>query len=620
MIPAVGIALTVGAVASQFGSQSPSSSPPPTRTSKPASLVLETMGGPKHWDLVGDVVVVGGGCAGLMAAVSALWSQPELNVLLLEKSPVAVGGTTAKSGGVFWLPNNVEMQSGKDNRESTIRLMARKGFPHTFNVNSPTLGLEDDDYSKLCQYYDVSRPLSARLKDISYRLNRVKDSNSQFLYDYQYSPGTQHENASPQERHLGVGLPTWQLLLLRTLKRLVWLTPILPQSLQELNVLETMGINLEHGLGVHLVDVLLGEFTKLGGKVRLGAAVDALVLDHGAAVGVRLRSSPGGSGEFIGAKRGVVFASGGFAQNLDRVEANVPFVQKTGAAAGSEGDFVDICEKLDADMVDMEKIWGCEVVYETDPVGEWETPTCLFQMRGDSFFVVGPTGERVYNEKLKYDLRAKKHWEVRGSGDCESTEEGVFFLIGDHECVSRYASEMLANTWPRLGDPRYITGTSMPDLASKIQIKFPQFVHSTRFASNLPITLARFNQFAESGVDLDFGRGSPEFPSQAQWTVGRSNKNVTMFPLATAAGTKYYALPLVASMIDTKGGPKVDSAYRVVKMDGQPVDRLFAAGNCAQNVTGDAYLSGGATLGAALVSGYVAGMQAVLRGPGGAKL
>lgn len=615
MIPAVGIALTVGAVASQLGSPTPSSSPPlpPPRSSKPASLVLETMGGPRHWDWVGDVVVVGGGCAGLMAAVSALWSNPELSVLLLEKSPVAVGGTTAKSGGVFWLPNNVEMHSGKDDRESTIRLMARKGFPLAFNVNSPTLGLEDDDYSKLCQYYDVSRPLSARLKAISYRLNRAKDSQGRFLYDYQYSAGTQHENASPQERHLGVGLPTWQLVLLRTLKRLVWLTPLLPQRMQELNVLETMGINLEHGLGVHLVAVLLAEFTKLGGKVRLGAAVDALVLDNGAAVGVRLAGS---KGEFLGAQRGVVFASGGFAHNLDRVEANVPFVQKTGAAAGSQGDFVDMCEKLDAELVDMDKIWGCEVVYETDPK-EWETPTCLFQMRGDSFFVVGPTGRRVYNEKLKYDLRAKKHWEVRGSGECESTDEGVFFLIGDHECVSRYASEMLANTWPSLGDARYVTGSSMPDLASKIQAKFPQFVHPTQFASNLPATLARFNQFAEEGVDLDFGRGSPEFPSQAQWTVGRSSKNVTMFPLA---GTRFYALPLVASMIDTKGGPRVDAAYRVVKTDGQPVDRLFAAGNCAQSVTGDAYLSGGATLGAALVSGYVAGMQAVLRGPGGAKL
>lgn len=608
----VGIAVCAAVAASKLGVKLTSAPLVGNKPQKQSATVLETMGGPKQWNSVHDIIVVGSGASGLMAGVSALWTKPASKVVVLEKSKDTVGGTTAKSGGVFWLPNNVEM-TVQDDRASTIQLIIRHGYPQDFNLNSPTLGISEDDYSRVCQYYDVSRGLSQQLKDISYRLNRVRDSNNDFLYDYQYSPASQPENVAPQQRHLGVGMPTWHVVVLRLLKKLVWLTPVLPHQLQELNVLETMGINLEHGLGIHLVAVLQQEFEKLGGVIRMNSAVDALVLDDSAVVGVRVNEN-----EFIGAHRGVVFASGGFAQNPAKLQANLPFLQKSGAAPGNKGDFIDICEKLDADLVNMDKIWGCEVVYDAQAdESNWETKTCLFQMRGDSFFVVGPEGKRVYNEKSKYDLRARAHWEKIDAGSCASNEQGVFFLIGDHACVSRFVSEHLANTWPALGDEAYICASTIEQLGKAIQQKFPQFVHNELFTKQLPETMERFNQFAESGVDLDFARGT-QHPSDAQWTTGRSTKNKAMFPLDQKG--PFYALPIVTSVIDTKGGPRVDVAHRVLRKDGTIVDRLFAAGNCAQSVTGDAYLSGGATLGAALVSGYVAGMQCMLRGEGGAKL
>lgn len=50
-----------------------------------------------------DVVVVGTGAGGMAAAVAA--KKMGLSVLLLEKDTV-YGGTTARSGGVLWVPNN----------------------------------------------------------------------------------------------------------------------------------------------------------------------------------------------------------------------------------------------------------------------------------------------------------------------------------------------------------------------------------------------------------------------------------------------------------------------------------------------------------------------------------
>ena len=49
-----------------------------------------------------DVVAVGGGAAGPIAALVA--AHRGASVLLLEKSPI-FGGTAAKSGGVYWVPN-----------------------------------------------------------------------------------------------------------------------------------------------------------------------------------------------------------------------------------------------------------------------------------------------------------------------------------------------------------------------------------------------------------------------------------------------------------------------------------------------------------------------------------
>ena len=53
-----------------------------------------------------DVIVIGAGAGGMTAAAVA--AAEHLRVLLLEKAPV-VGGTTALSGGMVWIPNNPKM-------------------------------------------------------------------------------------------------------------------------------------------------------------------------------------------------------------------------------------------------------------------------------------------------------------------------------------------------------------------------------------------------------------------------------------------------------------------------------------------------------------------------------
>ena len=59
------------------------------------------MAGSEHETYECDALVVGSGCAGLSAAVTA--GHHGLNVLIVEKEP-HFGGTTARSGGWLWIP------------------------------------------------------------------------------------------------------------------------------------------------------------------------------------------------------------------------------------------------------------------------------------------------------------------------------------------------------------------------------------------------------------------------------------------------------------------------------------------------------------------------------------
>ena len=83
------------------------------------------LGKPKHnWTHKTDVLVIGSGGAGLTAAISA--KEHGADVLVIEKSD-KVGGTTAVSGGVVWVPNNHHMSEVgvADSREDALKYLTR---------------------------------------------------------------------------------------------------------------------------------------------------------------------------------------------------------------------------------------------------------------------------------------------------------------------------------------------------------------------------------------------------------------------------------------------------------------------------------------------------------------
>jgi succinate dehydrogenase/fumarate reductase flavoprotein subunit len=100
-----------------------------------------------------DIVVVGGGCAGMVAALEA--EANGASVRLLDRGPIGIGTNSVLSNGIFAGPNvhcpydeyiRDTLDTGKGlNRNSLVRLVAREA-PRTFSfLNS--LGLELTDFS-----------------------------------------------------------------------------------------------------------------------------------------------------------------------------------------------------------------------------------------------------------------------------------------------------------------------------------------------------------------------------------------------------------------------------------------------------------------------------------------
>jgi len=215
------------------------------------------------------------------------------------------------------------------------------------------------------------------------------------------------------------------------------------------------------------------------------------------------------------------------------------------------------------------------------------------------------------NEKSAYDMRVRKHWE-----GAPSYPNRFLFLLGDERCVDTFGANF-AKTWPAdMNHKYYIKGDTLEELSANIAARLQAiegkldapFSLGDSFGSQLASTVERFNGFAESGVDEDFKRGAGL--ADRQWTISDTNDkpNVTMYPLASEG--PYYCLIIAPSLIDTKGGPLTDLNAQVMHTNGSPIGGLYAAGNAAAPISGDAYWSGGATLGTAMVSGWVAGRSA----------
>ena len=118
-------------------------------------------------------------------------------------------------------------------------------------------------------------------------------------------------------------------------------------------------------------------------------------------------------------------------------------------------------------------------------------------------------------------------------------------------------------------------------------------------------TVQRVNGFARSGKDEDFDRGGNVFDRYY------GDSNVSPNPcLAPLEKGPFYAMPMYAGDIGTKGGLLTNAQAQVLRESGEPIAGLYAIGNTSSSVMGTTYPGAGGTLGPAMTFGYVAALHA----------
>jgi len=526
-------------------------------------------------DRMVDVVVVGAGGGGFPAALFSRWLGNE--VVILEKAS-EVGGTAKKAAFWYWVPNNAAMQAAgtADPKADFLRYVARLSRPTHYDPDSPTLGLSAWDYDLCEAIYDNASAATELLAS--------KDT-----LPYIHCAGVpDYWSELPEDK-----APYGRVLLPEGAR------PTMSDG-GEVAVRRFSAAAARDG-----IDVLTGHRVQR-----------ALTDGDGRVVGVQATRTDG-SRVTIGARKAVIFATGGFTHNLELRQNFLSAPVYGGCAAvTNEGDFVYIAAALGAQLRNMNYAWMCPVSLEKaarkDPglIG-------MFSVAGDSMIWVNKTGRRTVNEKLQYNELAQTFFTWDGvAGEYPNL---VQIQVWDQRSQEHSASDEYGRLIvpPTEDDSHVIKGATLDELAGSIASRLAQYEQITGglrltpdFSANLKASVARFNVLAATGVDDDLHRGERPvqqlFNGNVREEPGRTNP--TMFPISESG--PYYAALVTGGTLDTKGGPKTNRHGQVVDDQDQPIPGLYGVGNCVASASGQAYWAGGATLGPILAFAYLAAQAA----------
>jgi len=224
-------------------------------------------------------------------------------------------------------------------------------------------------------------------------------------------------------------------------------------------------------------------------------------------------TTPDGARLRVGARKAVIFASGGFTHDpeLRRNFLNVPAYAGC-AALTNEGDFVRIGSSLGAQLRNMNYAWMCPVPLERS-VARRPDLSGMFVVGGDSMLFINKYGRRVVNEKLQYNELAQE------------------FFRWD----------------PQAADSHVVHGSTLAELTDQLRQRLVKYRAETGgaelapdFTEQLAAAIARFNRLAADGVDVDFHRG--EKPVQLMF-------NGAVAPSPNGPNpTMYLCVPRISSM------------------------------------------------------------------------
>ena len=511
-----------------------------------------------------DVVVVGGGPGGQATALFCSWLG--LTVILLEKAP-EIGGTGLKAAFACWAPNNRWLREAgvEDPETDFLRFAARTARPDRYDADSSTFGLGEWELQGCRAIYSSAAEAVELLHD-----------RGGLRFQHELVHGEYWPNLP--ENRVGGG------------------RALFPE-----------GVNQTRSNGGSIaMDSLAKAIQDAGVEVRVGHRVQRLVMDRDRVAGVEATTVDGMTVR-VGARLGVVFASGGFTHDQELVDNFLGHSVVGGAAAVTNtGDFVRISVTAGAQLRNMQQAW-CGPVNLMKAARRDPDMQCTFLRAGDSMICVNYRGERVLNEKLPYNefVASMQAWDPVA---CEHPNRVLVQLWDGHtQDHSATPNDFMGSAVlpPEQQDDQVLRADTLDGLAGVISERLHAYRSYTgnlalaqTFGATLRSSIARFNDLARSGVDEDFHRG--ERPVERIMFGGPladepDKRNPVLYPISDTG--PYYATLLVAGTLDTKGGPRVDTDGRVLDDLDDAIPGLYGVGNCVASPSASAYWAAGATLG-----------------------
>ncbi|MFV8049128.1 3-oxosteroid 1-dehydrogenase [Mycobacterium sp. 48b] len=548
-----------------------------------------------------DVVVVGSGAAGMVAALTA--AHQGLSTVVVEKAP-HYGGSTARSGGGVWIPNN--------------EILKRDGVKDTADAARTYLHKIIGDVvpaEKIDTYLERSpEMLSFVLKNSPLKLCWVPGYSDY----YPETPGGKPTGRSVEPKpfnakKLGVDekgleppygkVPMNMVVMQQDYVRLNQLKRHPRGVLRSIKVgvrsvwANATGKNLV-GMGRALIAPLRIGLQQVGVPVQLNTALTDLYVEDGVVRGVYVVDPRDSSAEpqLIRARRGVILGSGGFEHNEQmRVKyQRAPITTEwTVGAVANTGDGILAAEKQGAALEFMEDSWWGPTVPLTD--SPW---FALSERNSPGSIIVNMAGKRFMNESMPY-VEACHHMYGGEYGQGAGPGENIpAWLVFDQQYRDRFIfaglqpGQRIPKKWLESGV--IVKADTLEELAAKTGLPADAFA----------ATIDRFNGFARSGVDEDFHRGDSAYDRYYGDPTNKPNPN-----LGEIKHGPYYAAKMVPGDLGTKGGIRTDLQGRALRDDDSVIEGLYAAGNVSSPVMGHTYPGPGGTIGPAMTWGYLAALD-----------
>ena len=527
------------------------------------------------WDAETDVVVLGSGAAGLTAALTAAVNGASVEIY--EKA-ATVGGTSAVSGGIIWIPAHRRM-AGEEltvaDAMSYLRAQSMgsmdDGLVETFVRTGPMMldfvEAHSDIRFEIAEGFPDYKPelpggrpgggrsLAAAPYDLA-RLGEWADRITSFPADFS-NVGIDAETRA--RIHASVDDPSGQICV----------------------------------AGTALIGGLLKGLLDMGVVPQTRSRATELITESGTIVGVR--TDRDGDVVSVRARRGVILGTGGFEWDDSLVGAFLRGPMHGAVSPpNNTGDGLRMAMAHGADLANMGEAWWVPIVrIPGDTIdGQPRSRSVRLERTRPRSIIVNRAGKRFVNEAGEYNSMAGAfHYLDPRAGYVNDPA----WIVFDSLHLKRYGFLGVA---PGDQVPEWFCQSAdFAELGAKTGID----------PDGLAQTVAGWNRNVASDVDPEFGRGSSAYDGywgdeRAATTAGK-----TLGPIDSAP---YYAVPVSVGAMGTKGGPRTDRDGHVLHVSGGPIPGLYAAGNAMAGVTGRAYGGAGGTLGPAMVFGFRAGYAA----------